>query len=287
MSFQNHFDELFGSFFDFESLPAEVRNEIYEFYIPERPVSINRQIHAVALRINKHGELVAPALTSVSRQIRCETRGYIHNAINNNGLIHAQIKDYDTRPLYARLDLLSKEFSMPMCMLLDRVVITLLGELNIHNIIDWVINHLRCPRSYPFFPVADTKILPKLNSFGEVSLLTGQISLPPIIRSLLVLRNQDWDKAGWRFIERMQDLINDKFYKIDYLASKDDEALDLPTRIVNLYVAGHTLLEHHKDELQLLDNRLHDLMRVKTMRSKLFAMAEIMSQFQWELERLG
>jgi len=85
----------------------------------------------------------------------------------------------------------------------------------------------------------------------------------------------------------MQDLINDKFYKIDYLASKDDEALDLPTRIVNLYVAGHTLLEHHKDELQLLDNRLHDLMRVKTMRSKLFAMAEIMSQFQWELERLG
>ncbi|KAF2793817.1 hypothetical protein K505DRAFT_361648 [Melanomma pulvis-pyrius CBS 109.77] len=280
-------DYLFEDHFPFENLPAEIRNEVFKYSISEKSVLVEGQSRPVALRINQHGELVVPAFTAVSRQTRYETRGYVHSAIQNDGLIHVQIMDYDTRPLHTRLDLLSQEHGIPKTKLLDRVVVTLLGELNIDNILSWIINYLVNPKEYPFFRVADSNNLPKLDGYGEVSLFTGKLSLPFIIDSLFTVNNNEWDRKAYSFIENMEDFLKSKRYHIEYLASKDDETLEFITRIINFWIAGHVLLQRHKAELQRPDNRFFNRRGVTTMREKLFAMGEIMYNFRAELEGLS
>jgi hypothetical protein len=95
----------------------------------------------VAIRINTHGEIVVPPLTVVSKQLRYETRGYVHSAIKRPGIIHAQVMPDDSYPLLKRLFALGKAYGIPYPDLEGRVVVDLLGRLGMDSD-NWVIKLL-------------------------------------------------------------------------------------------------------------------------------------------------
>ncbi|KAF2703435.1 hypothetical protein K504DRAFT_463499 [Pleomassaria siparia CBS 279.74] len=283
MDYSSAINDLFVDYFPFEHLSAETRNMIYEEYMePPAPIFHDEKPYPVTLRINQYGELALPSLSAVSRQMRYETRGYVHyrclqalKDVDNKGLIHAQIMDYDTRPLFSCLELLSRETDVPMENLLDRTLVTPLGVPKLDNVLDWVTKFVKAPSEYPIFSFTDPQpsSCPKLNDFGPIELFSGRLSLLSILQVRRRIGVEVWNDFIDMALARALDDYRDDGLGIESFAAATKDEPDLLTRIVTIYVDFYTLVHNHKSQLQRRDNFLCKRNRIVTIKKKICTIA--------------
>lgn len=219
--------------FRFSDLPPELRKTVYEFYMPTPP-SVHRfgKEEDVILQINKHGELVVPgafdpyfdyfhidgviALTNTSRQMRYETRGFVHSAVSKEGLIHAQIEPYNFGPLNARLDLISAEHNIAMNELRDpgRVMISVIGTPTLGLLLKHIERHgdEQCLEKDGFcscFIARTNTHLPSHRGY-VISVWYGQASVHQVVDTYISHRSKGdkktWKRLAEKFLQDLRDI---------------------------------------------------------------------------------
>ncbi|ORY19174.1 hypothetical protein BCR34DRAFT_552672 [Clohesyomyces aquaticus] len=279
-------DYLFEELTAFFDLPAEVRNNIYAVYIPNRgsqtQITIRGTPHPVDFCINAYGEIHIPALTNASCSTRYETMAYTLSKICSTGKIHAQIKDYNPQPLFKRIELLTKDYGISAKSLHSRLVVSFVGDIVEENVQWWVQRHLESPTQFPFFTAIEMKRSPKLDGHRNVDLF-ADIGLPTILEGIAYLQSLDklsypqglpernvylehlfsklQNDNAWRtdakdIFRQILELDDEEGYGVtDYCGIKAKDVMvadeeQLRALLVKLYVAAHQYFYDHKEELQ-------------------------------------
>ncbi|KAF1847803.1 uncharacterized protein K460DRAFT_414474 [Cucurbitaria berberidis CBS 394.84] len=184
------------TFHQFTELPPELRNEVYKQYFIEYSST------EPAIKINAQGALVIPPISGSSHQFRTETRGYftsyLHNGIANSTLqFKAQVRNYDYKPLQARLCALSAELSVPKQHLANRTKVSFIGTFNFNNIVCWVDGYLADSIETPIFGRVEPDLV-TLPGLGAVEMFSGSISLVEAIRRYRLEEIESQNSLFWR-----------------------------------------------------------------------------------------
>lgn len=203
MNFSSDINYLFGDLpaatFSFENLSAELRNDIYSTYIVDALSAPKAKEGIQVVKINENGELKCPQITSVSRQLRHETRGYIFEALSKpDTRIEAQIRDYDPTPLLRSLEEISRQIGVDRKDLIKRTKVRFVGELNFGNLLQWVQGNINDAEAYPIF--AHDKV--SISGYGEVSLFEGTISVKKFVESYVLCSQAQHSSSAWNSMAR-------------------------------------------------------------------------------------
>jgi hypothetical protein len=173
--------------FPFEKLCGELRNNIYAEYFASIP-------EAQIIQINERGSLILPPLSLVSRKLRFETEGYLYSALSNPvTAIHAQIRDYNPKPLITTLQRLSGMLELSRADLVKRTKVFFVGNLNYANLYQWICDNIADPEQTPVFAHEQGTI----SGFEDVSVFTGRLSLRAFVKQFEAIKAQSPSCAPW------------------------------------------------------------------------------------------
>lgn len=270
--FEDYSEPQLSTTFPFLELHPELRNCVYEAYMPRHQVIFQGQTHKVAMRINKYGEPVVPALTTVSRWARYETQGYVHSAIQKEGLIHAQVESCDFAPLHKRIADLSKEHNIPESELRSRVVISLIGAPDLDNTLAEV-NRLEKFSKDAF--IDEPTHFP---GYGHVSLWRGSISLPHFVNQYSYFKGIG-AISTWRTIAKKLLQTIEENFTLDVSIKANDSDYQLLQQLFTAVVKSHQLFHLNKRAIE------SDYRRACQLKSELFDLAETLFACVDEMDR--
>jgi hypothetical protein len=165
-------------FSPFNTLPAELRNMVYSQYFAEYFAS------NPSIKINAHGEIVKPAITYVSTEIRNETDGYYTTYLTShksNLSITAQISNYNLLSFPTRLVALSAQLNIPWRSLFHDMRTTCYGSPSFPNLQRYITACLEDPT--PYLSHHDTITTPLSGCKGGVGPFTSEVSLDAVMRT--------------------------------------------------------------------------------------------------------
>jgi hypothetical protein len=268
MSTYSDIDYLFEEMtFPFGELCGELRNHIYESYFAN---TLGSDGGTQIVKISENGNIVLPSLSVISREILFETKGYMQAALSKPGTIfHAQIRDYNPKPLLATLERLSKMFQIPKENLVERTKVSLVGEFHFENLYQWTTENIADPIKTPFFAHKASRI----SGFGDVWILEGQTALKTFIMQHRALEASSPNGAAWKKLAR-------SFYEI---VEEGSLAVEAQICAWNSDGCGRELTEYTFKTIAKFHHMI--LKKGDSCGQKQFEMAEVMYAFHLECDR--
>lgn len=265
-----------GLAFPFNKLCGELRNNIYASYFANALTAASKKDTQI-VKINEHGSLVLPPLSSVSHQIRSETNGYIYEALAKpSTAIHAQIRDYNAKPLIATLEKFSRELDIPKADLVKRTKVFIIGELHYGNLYHWIRENITDPSKTPIFAHEQGAV----DGFEDFSVFQGRMSLKALVKQYDAFKAHSRSSVTWRnaatdFYEKVEESFLDVAPRIRNLHSDRYES-ELTTYVFKTVAIYHHmfLTKGHKKGAQMGGKRKRE-----DWCCKQFDMAQLMYAF--------
>ncbi|KAF2021416.1 hypothetical protein BU24DRAFT_417079 [Aaosphaeria arxii CBS 175.79] len=205
--------------FPFESLPAELRNMVYEYYFatPDMVTSPSGLKTPIAFTINSQGNVEMPSISQISFQSYKETKQLVRHAVQReHSSIIVKVSSQNIGPQMLRIYNIAKEFNVVPFDMLKRVIIRHEEKANMEILwpaIEQYIHMLICPPGglNPFmFQVADGDDLPTVDGYGKISLYNGVFDLGRFAKYYAYCKHPrcagSWDWAAATFLNNLGEL---------------------------------------------------------------------------------
>jgi len=222
-------------------LPAEIRNQIYEYVV---------LVETDPIHIQADGMMKVAALVSTCRQIRSEAYGFIMRAVSDRRTkIVGQVRDYNIKPLLATLSRLAEQTGVDRSDLASRTKVNLVGALDVGNLREWVEGNLRDKHQVPLFEF-DRPILPE---FEKALLFDGLMSVKHAIMSHRAMGAVGGQAEWARLTRELLDELDKRNFNVVPPRHREQSVEELLEAVVQtIAVWGETMLEFSRQSFEWL-----------------------------------